>query len=202
MNILIVFDTRYGNTMKLVEAASQGAQEAGAKVKVTRTKVVEPEAIIPKNEYWKAAHEKFIKFPEWSLDDCKWADGLIIASPTRFGNMSAPLKMFIDGLSPLWLTGDLIGKPAGCITSTSSMHGGQETTLVSMYFPLLHHGMIIVGVPYSVKELITTSRGGTPYGATSVSGHLANQGPNEEELAIARALGRRVAEVAGKLRGT
>ena len=201
MKILAVFDTRYGNTMKLTKAAADGARAAGAEMKITRCKIVEPEAIIQKNEYWAAAHKEFEKFPEATLADFEWADGYLWGSPTRFGNMTAPMKAVIDAISPLWLKGTMIGKPVGFITSTSSMHGGQETTLISMMFPFFHHGAVIVGVPYSEQGLIKTSRGGTPYGASSVSGPMANQGPDEIELDVAKALGKRVAEVAGKLRG-
>jgi len=201
MKILVVFDTRYGNTMKLAKAAADGARSAGAEVKIMRCKIAEPEAVIKRNEYWAAASLEFQKFPEVAFGDFEWADGYLWGSPTRFGNMTAPMKAIIDGLSPLWLKGTLIGKPAGFFTSTSSMHGGQETTLLSMMFPFLHHGAIVVGIPYSEEGLVKTTRGGTPYGASSVSGPLANQGPDEIELNLAKSLGKRVAEIAGKLRG-
>lgn len=200
MKILVVFDTRYGNTMKLARAAAEGARAAGAETRVARCAIVEPEEIIQKNDRWKAVHAEFEKIPQVTTDDFAWADGYLWGSPTRFGNMTAPMKAVVDALSGHWLKGTLIGKPVGLFTSTSSMHGGQETTLLSMMFPFLHHGAIIVGVPYSEQRLVTTARGGTPYGATSVSGPAADQGPNEDELEIARTQGRRMAEIAGRLR--
>ncbi len=201
-NVLIVFDTRYGNTMRLAEAVAEGARKvAGTEVKLARAQEVVPEAIIQKNERWAAAHRKFMGYPEATGDDLKWCHALILGSPTRFGNMSAPLMSFVDGTGRLWLEGTLVGKVGAAFTSTSSLHGGQETTIVTMWFPMIHHGMIILGVPYSVPELIQTSRGGSPYGPASVSGPDADQGPDETELAVAAALGRRVAEVAGRLWG-
>ena len=125
--------------------------------------------------------------------------GLLLGSPTRFGNMAAPLKYFLDGTSSLWLAGALAGKPAGVFTSTSTLHGGQESTLLSMMLPLLHHGMLIVGVPYTEPALHSTTGGGTPYGASHVArGERAGQ-LSEDERALARVLGRRVAEAAARL---
>lgn len=201
MHILIVFDSRYGNVHRLAEAVAEGAgQVEGAEVKLARAKVIEPEAIIAKNERWQAAHDKFVQLPEVTLDDFRWADAVIMGSPTRFGNMSAPLKAVVDTWGSLWMEGALIGKVGAAFTSTSSMHGGNEATLLTMMLPMFHQGMIIVGVPYSEQKLVSTDRGGTPYGASSVSGPMADQGPNEDELAIARTLGARVAQVTKGLR--
>lgn len=136
--------------------------------------------------------------PYAELEDLKHCDGLIIGSPTRFGNMAAPLKYFLDGTSSLWLSGELAGKPAAFFTSSSSLHGGQESTLLSMMIPLLHHGMLITGIPYTQTGLHTTRTGGSPYGAT----HFApddQTGISEEEKQLAMALGKRVAEIARKL---
>ena len=137
--------------------------------------------------------------PHCELKDLEECAGLALGSPTRFGNMAAPLKAFIDGTSPLWLKGALEGKPASVFTSTSSMHGGQETTLLSMMLPLLHHGMLIVGLPYSQADLNATRSGGTPYGASHFAG-LANDLPiSDAERALCVAQGRRLAEIALKL---
>ncbi len=125
--------------------------------------------------------------------------GLALGSPTRFGNMAAPLKYFIDGLGPEWARGTLAGKPAAVFSSTATMHGGQETTLVSMMMPLLHHGMIIVGLPYTEPELNATRSGGTPYGATHVSGTANDRPLADEETKLAFALGKRLAGIARKL---
>ncbi len=200
-NVLIVFDTRYGNTMRLAEAVAEGARQAGGEVKLARARETTPEAIIARNERWAAAHREFMAHPEATNDDLEWCHALVLGSPTRFGNMSAALKAFIDGTSRIWLQGGLVGKVGACFTSTSSMHGGQETTIVSMWFPLIHQGMVIVGLPYSLPELVSTERGGSPYGPASVSGPAADQGPSETELSLATALGRRVAELAAKLWG-
>ena len=130
------------------------------------------------------------------LDECA---GFLLGSPTRFGNMAAPLKFFIDGLGAQWASGTLVGKPAGVFTSTSTMHGGQEATLLSMMIPLLHHGCIIAGIPYTEPLLSTTRGGGTPYGASHVAGVRDDTQPSDDEAALARVLGRRIADLAAKL---
>ena len=140
--------------------------------------------------------------PECTLDDLRQADGVVFGSPTRYGNMTAQMKKLIDSTAQLWLTGQMEGKPAGVFTSTASTHGGQETTLLTMMVPLLHLGMVIVGVPYSVPGMIhTEARGGTPYGATTIAGPQGELQPTADDLAIARVLGRRVAETTVALRG-
>lgn len=131
------------------------------------------------------------------LDDLRHCAGLVLGSPTRFGNMAAPLKYFLDQSSGLWLSGAMIDKPAAVFTSTSSLHGGQESTLLSMMLPLLHHGMLIAGLPYSEAGLMSTQSGGTPYGASHWAGHDNARAVDEREGALCRALGRRVAGLAG-----
>jgi NAD(P)H dehydrogenase (quinone) len=132
------------------------------------------------------------------LEECI---GLVLGSPTRFGNMAAPMKYFIDGLAGAWVNGTLVGKPAGVFTSTGSLHGGQEATLLSMMLPLLHHGALIVGIPYLESDLNTTRSGGTPYGASHVAGADGDPTLTDEERRLAAALGRRVAETAVRLAG-
>ncbi len=127
--------------------------------------------------------------------------GLLLGSPTRFGNMAAPLKYFLDGTGSDWLSGTLRGKPAGVFTSTSSLHGGQESTLLTMALPLLHHGMVLVGIPYSEQALATTRTGGSPYGASHFAPNSDDTGPSVDEIQIAQHLGRRVAEAALRLEG-
>jgi NAD(P)H dehydrogenase (quinone) len=201
MKVLIVFDTRYGNTHRLALAVAEGARSvAGAEVKLARAADTGAEGL-PLDERRSKVREAFLKLPEATTDDLLWCDAFILGSPTRFGNMTAPLSAFIDSTSGVWMKGGLVGKVGACFTSSASMHGGQETTLLSIMLPMFHQGMIIVGVPYSEQRLVATTRGGTPYGASSVSGPSADQGPNEDELGIAETLGKRVAEVAGKLRG-
>jgi len=135
-----------------------------------------------------------------SHDDLKNCAGLVLGSPTRFGNMAAPLKYFIDQSSDLWLSGSLIGKPAALFTSTGSLHGGQESTLLSMMLPLMHHGMMIMGLPYSEAELMTTQDGGTPYGASHLAGSDNKRRLSETEAKLCRALGQRVATAAKALK--
>jgi NAD(P)H dehydrogenase (quinone) len=134
-----------------------------------------------------------------TLDDVKHCAGLLLGSPTRFGNMAAPLKYFLDSTSNLWLTGALIDKPAGVFTSTSSLHGGQETTLMSMVLPLLHHGMVFAGIPYSEAGLTNTQTGGTPYGASHHSGQDGSNELSEHEIALCKAQGKRIATLAKRL---
>jgi len=137
--------------------------------------------------------------PYVELKDLESCAGLALGSPTRFGNMAAPLKYFLDGTGGLWLKGTLAGKPAAVFTSTATQHGGQETTLLSMLLPLLHHGMVIVGVPYTAPELVSTSGGGTPYGASHVSGMGGERPMTEDERRLCFTLGKRLAEVALRL---
>lgn len=137
--------------------------------------------------------------PYVELKDLEECTGIALGSPTRFGNMAAPMKYFLDGTSGLWLKGALIGKPAAVFTSTGSMHGGQETTLITMMLPLMHHGMVIVGLPYSEPELSSTTSGGTPYGASHVGGAADDRPITEDERKLCIALGRRLAETALKL---
>jgi NAD(P)H dehydrogenase (quinone) len=137
--------------------------------------------------------------PYAELKDLEECTGLALGSPTRFGNMAAPIKYFLDGTASLWLKGSLIGKPAAVFTSTGSLHGGQETTLVSMMLPLMHHGMLMVGLPYSEPELSSTATGGTPYGASHVGGTADDRPISEDERKLCIALGKRLAETALKL---
>jgi NAD(P)H dehydrogenase (quinone) len=137
--------------------------------------------------------------PYATQDDLVQCCGLILGSPTRFGNMAAPLKFFLDGTSALWLSGALVGKPAGVFTSTQTHHGGQETTLLSMMLPLLHHGMVLVGLPFTEPELADTRGGGTPYGASHVAASSGHGELSEHESSLARALGKRVAALAQRL---
>lgn len=137
--------------------------------------------------------------PYVQAQDLAECSGLLVGSPTRFGNMAAPMKYFLDTLGADWASGTLCGKPAGVFTSTASMHGGQEATLLSMQLPLLHHGCLIVGIPFTEPALSHTQSGGTPYGASHVAGAGDDPHPSEDETTLARALGRRVADIARRL---
>ena len=203
MKILVVYYSMYGHVLKLARAAAAGAQTVeGAEVVLRR--VQELEMNLPKVQGSKHAQEVLARqqdIPIASLDDLRAADGVIFGTPTRFGNMCAQMKQYFDSAVDLWVQGTLEGKPAGVMVSTATTHGGQETTCLTMMAPLLHLGMIIVGVPYSTPGMLhTEGRGGTPYGATTVAGGKNDLEPAPEDLEIARALGRRVAKVAKKLR--
>ena len=204
MKILIVYYSLYGHTQKLAKAVEEGARMvAGAEVLVRR--VEEFDIVVQKtanDPHISKLREEQNKIPVCTVDDLRAADAVIFGSPTRYGNMTAQMKQLIDSTASLWLKGEMEGKPAGVFTSTASTHGGQETTLITMMIPLLHLGMIIVGVPYSTEGMIhTEGRGGTPYGPTTIAGARGELQPQEGDLVIARALGKRVAEVAMKLRG-
>lgn len=192
--ILILYYSRYGSTEKMAQLIARGVAQASDCDAVIRT--------VPSVSANTEATEATVPdtgAPYATLEDLKNCDGLILGSPTRFGNMAAPLKYFLDGTSALWLSGDLAGKPAGLFTSTASMHGGQESTLLSMMIPLIHHGMLVTGIPYTEKELVETQTGGTPYGASHLAGPESNNPISDHEKALCIALGKRVAELASKL---
>jgi len=191
----------YGNVFKLAQAVAKGAKQVkGAVVSLKTVPELVPEDIIEKSPGAKKAREQQRDIPVGTLDDLGDADGVIFGSPTRFGNMCAQLRQFLDQTGGLWQKGTLIGKPAGFFCSTSTMHGGQETTLISMMLTAIHQGMLIVGIPYSEQRLSTTRGGGSPYGASSVSGTMSDQFPTEDDLELAFALGKRVAEISKKLK--
>jgi NAD(P)H dehydrogenase (quinone) len=203
MKILVVYYSMYGHVLKLAQAAAEGAKTVEGAEAVLR-RVQELESNLPKlqgSKHAQAVLAQQQEIPLATVEDLKAADGVIFGTPTRFGNMCAQMKQYIDGAIDLWLSGALEGKPAGVMVSTATTHGGQETTCLTMMAPLLHLGFIIVGVPYSTPGMLhTEGRGGTPYGATTVAGGKNDLEPAPEDLEIARALGRRVAIVAQKLR--
>jgi NAD(P)H dehydrogenase (quinone) len=204
MKILVVYYSKYGHTLQMAKAAAEGAGSVpGSDVLLRRVKEFEEVAReLPKDEYAGPVWEEQQGIPVCTLDDLRQADGIIFGSPTRYGNMIAQMKSLIDSTAELWMKGELEGKPAGFFTSTATTHGGQETTPLTMMVPLLHLGMVIVGVPYSTPGMLhTEGRGGTPYGASTVAGQKNELKPTPEDLDIARALGWRVAEIAGKIRG-
>lgn len=176
---------------------------AGAEVRLRR--VAEFGEIVKKtadNEYIVKVRQQQQDIPVCTLDDLRQADGVIFGTPTRYGNMTAQMKQLVDSTASLWLNGEMEGKPAGVFTSTASTHGGQETTLLTMMVPLIHLGMLIVGVPYSTEGMIhTEARGGTPYGASTIAGERGELQPTTEDLSIAGVLGARVANITKKLRG-
>jgi len=191
--ILVLYYSRGGRTAALARHAARGVESAGAIARVRTVPPVAPSTSVADPPVPGDGP------PYAELVDLVETDGLLLGSPTRFGNMAAPLKYFLDSTSELWLAGTLVDKPAGVFTTTSSAHGGQESTLLSMTLPLLHHGMLIVGVPYTEPALFDTRTGGSPYGAT----HLAtpwNTSLSKDEITVAHALGARVARLALRLR--
>ena len=194
MDILVLYYSRNGSVEKMAQLIARGIDETdGVSARIRTVPAISTvceasEDDIPKNGP-----------PYATLEDLKECIGLALGSPTRFGNMAAPLKYFIDSTGSLWLSGALAGKPASVFTSTSSMHGGQETTLTSMMTPLLHHGMLISGIPYSETDLLHTRSGGTPYGASHFAGNDSTLNISDEEKRLCHALGKRLAQMAVKL---
>ena len=199
--VQIVFYSMYGHVYRLAEAVAEGARQV-PKTEVTLYQVPElmPEEALEKSGA-KAARQAFAHIPVAKPDDLAKADAIIFGSPTRFGNMCAQMRNFLDQTGSLWFKGALVGKIGSVFSSTGTQHGGQETTITSFHSTLLHHGMIIVGVPYTVQELLNMDEitGGTPYGATTLAGADGSRLPSENELAIARFQGKHVAEIAQKL---
>lgn len=192
--ILILYYSTHGNTHQMATRIASGVEQVvGIEARVRTVPKVSPNCEASEQP---VPQEGDIYCSEEDLNGCS---GLILGSPTRFGNMAAPLKYFLDGTASTWISGKLIGKPAAVFTSTGSLHGGQETTLLSMMLPLLHHGMLIVGIPYSEPELQRTQQGGTPYGASHLAGPDSSQSLSNSENALCIALGKRVANTALKL---
>jgi NAD(P)H dehydrogenase (quinone) len=204
MKVLIVYYSMYGHVLKLARAIQEGVGSVPGAEAVLR-RVQEFDDVVRNthdHEHARAVRDAQQEIPVCTLDDLREADGILFGTPTRYGNMAAQMKKLIDSTAKLWLEGTLEGKPAGLFTSTATTHGGQETTLLTMMVPLLHLGMIMVGVPYSTPGMLhTEGRGGTPYGASTLAGPRNDLEPTPEDLKIARALGRRVAEIARKIRG-
>ena len=194
--ILVLYYSRHGATAELARQVARGVESVSAieaRVRTVPAVSAVCEAVAPEVPPMGA--------PYATHDDLRHCAGLALGSPTRFGNMAAPLKYFLDGTSPLWLNGALAGKPAGVFTSSSSLHGGQETTLLTMMVPLLHHGMVVLGLPYSEGDLLHTRGGGTPYGPTHFAGPENNLSLTDEERRLCQALGRRLARTALALAG-
>jgi NAD(P)H dehydrogenase (quinone) len=193
MDILVLYYSRYGHVAQLARLIARGVEEVeGVRARIRQVPPVAPVTEVAQPPVPDEGA------PYVALQDLHECAGLILGSPTRFGNMAAPLKHFLDSTAAEWTSGTLAGKPCAVFTSTSTMHGGQESTLLSMLPPLLHHGMLVVGIPYTEAALRKTTTGGTPYGASHVSGDGSNP-ISDDERALARALGRRVAGIARRL---
>jgi NAD(P)H dehydrogenase (quinone) len=192
--VLILYYSRYGATAQMAQQIARGVEAVGleARLRTVPSVSANHEATEPPVPGSGA--------PYASNDDLRDCAALALGSPTRFGNMAAPMKYFLDGTTPLWLSGALNGKPGGVFTSTGSLHGGQETTLMSMMLPLLHHGMLICGLPYSEADLLSTRDGGTPYGPSHLAGADSDLPLSDAEKNLCQALGRRLAETARSLK--
>lgn len=192
--VLVVYYSRGGSVARLARHVARGIGEVEGMS--ARLRTVPPVAPVTQAAAPPVPDDGAPYIDAADLRDCA---GLLIGSPTRFGNMAAPLKHWLDGLGGDWASGTLVGKPAGVFTSSSTMHGGQESTLLTMMVPLLHHGCVIAGIPYTEPVLNTTRTGGTPYGASHVAGVRDDQPVDEDEATLARALGRRIAHLAARL---
>ena len=193
-DILVLYYSRGGSVAALARQIARGIGEVdgmSARLRTVPPVAAQTETALPPVPESGA--------PYVTPADLRECAGLAIGSPTRFGNMAAPMKHFLDGLGSEWASGALIGKPAGAFTATATMHGGQESTLLTMMVPLLHHGCVIAGIPYSEPRLSSTRTGGTPYGPSHVSGADGNPALSDDEAELARAFGRRLAELARKL---
>lgn len=196
-DILVLYYSQGGSVREMAQLVARGIESVkGVKARIRTVPKVSANCEATEPEVPASGA------PYAELKDLQECIGLAMGSPTRFGNMAAPLKYFLDGTSSLWLTGELVGKPAGVFTSTSSLHGGQESTLLSMMLPLLHHGMLVCGLPYSEGALLDTRGGGTPYGPSHHAGADGKRSLDEHEIALCRALGQRLANTAAKLETT
>jgi NAD(P)H dehydrogenase (quinone) len=192
--VLVLYYSRHGATADMARLVARGVGEVAGMEARLRT-------VPPVSTVCEATADSVPPSgaPYADLEDLRHCAGLALGSPTRFGNMAAPLKYFLEGTSPLWLSGALAGKPAGVFTSTSSLHGGQETTLIAMMLPLLHHGMLMLGLPYAETDLLHTTAGGTPYGPSHLAGTASDLPLTEAERRLCLALGRRLAQTAAAL---
>jgi NAD(P)H dehydrogenase (quinone) len=201
IKVQVIFYSMYGHVHKMAQAVVEGVKQVpGAEVSISQVAELVPDDVLEKYGA-KAAKASFASVPIATVDQLPEAHAIIFGTPTRFGNMAAQMRNFLDQTGPLWLKGALIGKIGSVFASTASQHGGQETTLTSFHTTLLHQGMILVGVPYSESGLVHMENisGGTPYGATTIAGTDGSRHPSENELKIARYQGKHVAEIATKL---
>ncbi len=200
MKVLIVYYSTYGNVFGMAKLVAEGVGEvAGAEVVLRRVPELMPDSLVDSNPDMKAGRDAQKDVPLVTMEDFQDAGAIAFGTPTRFGNVSAQLKNQIDQLSGIWLKGGFEGKPAGVFVSTASLHGGQETTALTLMAPLLHLGFVLTGVPYSVQELFTTTGGGSPYGPGHIAGPDGKRAIDPQEAAICRAFGRRLAQLGLKL---
>jgi NAD(P)H dehydrogenase (quinone) len=200
VKVQVIFYSMYGHVFKMAEAVMAGVKDAGAEVSLYQVAELVPDDVLEKYGA-KAGRATFAHVPLAKVEQLPEADAIIFGTPTRFGNMAAQMRNFLDQTGQLWMKGALIGKVGSVFASTGTQHGGQETTITSFHTTLLHHGMVIVGVPYSESGLVYMDNvsGGTPYGATTLAGTDGSRQPSENELKVARYQGKHVAEIAAKL---
>ena len=201
MNILVVFHSLYGHTYKMAEAVSEGAREVeGAGVELMRVEETIPEETLEEIGA-KEAQKQFEHIPVADVEDLKDRDAVIFGTPTRYGDMTGQMRNFLDQTGELWQNGDLVGVVGSVFTSTATQHGGQESTILSFYTTLLHHGMVIVGLPYAFEGLFESEEisGGSPYGASTIAGPSGERNPSENELEGARYQGKHVAKITKKM---
>ena len=202
MKVLVVFYSMYGHVYRMAEAVAEGIREVpGATAELRRVPETLPDAILQKMGALEA-RKAFAHVPVATVDDLASADALIFGTPTRFGNMCAQMRQFLDATGQLWAQGKLVGKVGSVFTSTATQHGGQESTILSFHITLLHHGMILVGLPYSFQEQSRMDEitGGSPYGASTITGGKGERMPSDNELLGARFQGRHVAGITARLR--
>jgi NAD(P)H dehydrogenase (quinone) len=201
MKVLVVYYSLYGHIARMAEAVAEGAREVtGAEVVVRRVPETLPEEVIAKMGATEA-QKQLSQVPVCTMDELASADAILFGTPTRFGNMCGQMRQFLDATGGLWMKGALVGKLGGAFTSAASQHGGHESTLLSFHISLLHHGMVIAGLPYAFQGQMRNDEltGGTPYGASTITGGKGERMPSENELAGARWQGRHAATIAGKL---
>jgi len=198
--VLVLYYSMFGNTYRMAQSVCDGISSAGASAILRQVPDLLPESVIAADQRIVRAKEMQRDVPVATLDDFNGIDGLLLGSPTRFGNMCSQMRNFLDRTGALWMQGALAGKPAGVFCCTATLHGGQESTLLSMMLTLLHHGCVIVGVPASLPELLALTGGGSPYGASAVVGTGGDMPPTEHDRRVAEELGRRVAWCASRLR--
>jgi NAD(P)H dehydrogenase (quinone) len=200
--ILVVFYSMTGNVAQLARQVAQGAESQGAEIRLRQVEELLPEKVIKSRPDIQKTKESLKDVALATLDDLAWADGVAFGSPTRYGNMTAQLKEYIDQTGKLWISGALVGKVASVFTSTATQHGGQESTLLSMMIPLFHLGFIVQGLPYAEQKQMGMDEihGGSPYGVSSISGPDGSRTPTQVDLDLANALGRRLAATAAKLK--
>ena len=188
--ILVLFYSKTGHMLKMARSIARDVEAAGAELRLRKAAELAPQDVIDKSPEWKAIYSQMSDIPDAVVDDLVWMDGVIVGSPTRFGNMAAPMRNFWDQTGKLWMEGTLIGKTVSAFSSAEMIHGGQEATLLSMYPTFLAHGLIIVGIPGNVKEL---------YKAGSYYGALSSGEPNDTDLVVSRSMAQRLIEVTKKL---